>query len=166
MKNRGHHGSGSSGMRSPQGSQQPTGGHQQGINTEITKEQFDKVFSGGHDSEMRGHVAERVAECEADGNSKGECLKDVRNDMRNEREGHRNFNQDEFHKQRDKMTQHHSQNFANTQGGGQPGMGGTHGDHQNHFGGFGDGAGKRGHHQMMECMGLSLIHICRCRRAI
>ena len=159
MKNRGHHGSGSSEMRSPQGYQQPTGGHQQGINTEITKEQFDKVFSGGHDSEMRGHVAERVAECEADGNSKGECLKDVRNDMRNEREGHRNFNQDEFHKQRDKMTQHHSQNFANTQGGGQPGMpgqpgmGGTHGDHQNHFGGFGDGAGKRGHHQMMECMG-------------
>ena len=147
-----------SGMSGTQGYQQPTGGHQQGINTDITKEQFDKVFSGGHDSEMRGRVGERVAECEADGNSINECLKDVKNDMRNKREGHRNFNQDEFHKQRDQMAKHHQQNFAGTQSGpqqgmpGQPEMANMPGDHQNHFGAFGDGAGKRGHHQMMECM--------------
>ena len=159
MQSRGGDQFGSTGMGGNQGYQQPTDGHHQGINTDISKEQFDKMFSRGHDSEMRGHIAEGVKQCVADGNSQQECLNHVKNDLRNEREGHRNFNQNEFHKQRDQMTQHHNQNFENTQGGGQqgmpgqPGMADMPGNNQNHFQGFGDGAGKRGHHQMMECMG-------------
>ena len=158
MENRASGGFGTSGMGGGQGYDQPGSGHHKGIDTDITKEQFDKFFTGGHDEDMRGHVTERVAQCESAGNTKVECLNDVRDDMRNSREGHRNFNEDEFHKQREQMTQHHSQNFQNFHGGGQqrmpnqPGMGNMPHAPQNHFGGRGDGAGKRGHHQMMECI--------------
>ncbi|MDC0035237.1 hypothetical protein OAJ44_02605 [Chloroflexi bacterium] len=120
-----------------------------GIGGEVTKEQFDQAFKQGHERNMR----DRVKECVDDGNSMQECIGDVRSDMREERDHHQNFNENEFHKQRDSMADHHRQNFENTQGGGQDGMMAQRSDdHQDHFGGIGDGAGKRGHHKMMECM--------------
>ena len=120
-----------------------------GIRGNVTKEQFDRAFTGGHDSHMR----DRVKDCVDDGNSAQECLGDVRNDMREERDNHQSFNEGEFHRQKDERAQAHRRNYENTQGGGQaPIIGQAQDNHQDHFGGIGDGAGKRGHNKMMQCM--------------
>ncbi len=120
-----------------------------GIRGDVTKEQFDRAFTGGHDSHMR----DRVKDCVDDGNSAQECLGDVRNDMREERNNHQSFNEGEFHRQKDERAQAHRRNYENTQGGGQaPIIGQAQDNHQDHFGGIGDGAGKRGHNKMMQCM--------------
>tara|TARA_B100001146_G_C16188851_1_gene438138 strand:- start:2225 stop:2704 length:480 start_codon:yes stop_codon:yes gene_type:complete len=85
-----------------------------------------------------------------------ECLRDVKNDMREEFRSHENFDQKDYSDRKEFAAENVRTTRQNIEkdlsGGGMPGQPGMAGGGQNHFAGFGDGAAKRGHHQMMECM--------------
>ena len=135
------------------GQNQGGGGQNQGLPPGITKAQFNEVFGGG---EPRMVVKERVDQCVADGNPMNECLRDVKNDMREEFKSHENFDQKEYSDRKEFAAENVRATRQNIEkeleGVGRQGQPGLAGGDQNHFAGFGDGAAKRGHHQMMECM--------------